>query len=223
MRWNVKREIFPLIVLVLYGILSLYFNSVLPERVPSHFDVNGTPDGYSSKLFLILVNAGIGVSIYLLLTFIPFIDPFWQKIQNRYSIFLMLRDIVLLFFLFLSALILYSAHQGRFRTDLMGVGFGLFFILLGNYLPKLPRNFFFGIRVPWTLSSEVVWRKTHQFGGWCMVLGGILMAGLSLLGVGLLLLMMAILLPFVVIVGLVYPLVLYKKLMRSNTITTPQL
>ncbi len=52
---------------------------------------------------------------------------------------------------------------------------GLMFIMLGNLLPKIPSNFFAGIRTPWTLSSEEVWRKTHRCGGICFIAAGILM------------------------------------------------
>jgi len=48
-------------------------------------------------------------------------------------------------------------------------------LLLGNLLPKVPRNFFVGIRTPWTISDEENWRMTHRLGGWLFVIGGVLM------------------------------------------------
>jgi len=52
---------------------------------------------------------------------------------------------------------------------------GLLFIFLGNLLPKVPKNYFIGIRTPWTLSSEDIWQRTHRLGGWCFVISGVLM------------------------------------------------
>ena len=53
--------------------------------------------------------------------------------------------------------------------------------MLGNLLPKIPSNFFAGIRTPWTLSSELVWRKTHRLGGIGFIIGGLLMIIIPLL------------------------------------------
>ena len=36
---------------------------------------------------------------------------------------------------------------------------------LGVFLKRAKRNWFVGIRTPWTLSSDLVWDKTHQVGG----------------------------------------------------------
>jgi uncharacterized membrane protein len=59
---------------------------------------------------------------------------------------------------------------------------GAFFVFLGNFLPKVPSNFYLGIRTPWSLSSETVWRKTHRLGGICFIVSGFLMFVASLMG-----------------------------------------
>ena len=223
MKWNLKRDIFPLCVLVLFGAMAVYFYSVLPEYVPIHFDASGTPDGFSSKSFLVWLNIGIAVLIYFLLTFIPFIDPFWNKIQKRYHIFLIFRDLALVSLLYLFLVTLLSAQQGRFQKDMYGVGLGMLFVLVGNYLPKLPRNFFFGIRSPWTLASDVVWKKTHLLSGWLFVLAGVIVALMSLLGVGLEIVLPATLGPLILITAIVYPLYLYKKLKKEEKTALPEL
>jgi uncharacterized membrane protein len=145
MKWNPKHDLVPLIVMILYIILAAYFWSILPDTVPTHFNASGTPDNYSSKTFLFLLNLGIIVLLYVLLTFLPYIDPFWKKIEKRYNVFLIFRDVVLAFFLFTGVVTFVSAAEGRFQSEIYGVGFGLLFILLGNYLPRIPRNFFFGV------------------------------------------------------------------------------
>src|SRR3989337_3440714 len=215
MRWNVKREIFPFVIIALFVILSIYFYPILQERIPSHLNLNGMPDKYSPKSHVVWLNLGLAAFIYLLLTFIPFIDPFWKRIQTKYNVFLMFRDFALLFFLFFYLLELFSAKEGRLERSVYGIGFGLLFIFLGNYLPKLPRNFFFGIRSPWTLSSEIVWKKTHILSGMFFVAGGILIIILTLLGVKLFITMIAVIVPLSLYTAVVYPLMLYKKLQKE--------
>ncbi len=223
MKWNLKREIFPFVIIAIYGILTICFYPTLPENVPSHFNKDGLADRYSSKLLIILAYLGLALVLYLILTFIPFIDPFWKKIQKKYNLFLLFRDFILLFFLFFYLLILLSAKEGKLPKNALGVGFGLLFILIGNYLPKLPRNFFFGIRVPWTLASEIVWRKTHILSGWAFVIGGILVTIFSLLKINLALSFLVTLVPLFLFSGFIYPLLLYKRLQKEERIKAPEL
>lgn len=216
MKWNIKRDIFPICIIILLVLISLYSYSGLPERVPSHYNSGGVPDGYSSKLSFVLFGVGEAVFLYLLLTFIPFIDPFWKKIESKYSIFLIFRDIALAFSLFIYVVILISAKNGVLEESMFGMGFGMLFILMGNYMPKLPRNFFFGIRVPWTLSSEVVWKKTHIVSGWLFVVAGVIIIMLSLMNVPSHISLLVTLSPLVLFSAFIYPYWLYKKINNND-------
>ncbi len=223
MRWSWKREIFPLLIIALLLILSLYFYPQLPEIIPSHFDLHGNPDKFAPKMNVIIFVPALIIGLYLLLTFIPLIDPFWRRIQKKYTLFLLFRDFILLFFLFFYLLVLIAAKRGSLPPQALGLGLGFLFILLGNYLPKLPRNFFFGLRSPWTLASEVVWRKTHILGGWLFVAGGVLMVLLSFSKFGLPIIIFTNIAVIVIFTSVVYPLLLYKKLQRSEKIKAPDL
>ena len=222
MIWNVKRELLPLGVIVLVCILSAIVYPGLPESIPSHFNVEGMPDRFSPKLDFLLIFLGTISGTYLLLTFIPLIDPLWKKIRDRYHILLIFRDVALVFFLFMYILSIVAAKEGTLRVDLLGVGIGLLFILIGNYLPKLPRNWFFGIRVPWTLSSDIVWRKTHIVGGWLFVVAGLVTAILSLLQVDLVIVIPVTLVPAVVVAGFLYPLLLFRRLRKEGKLDSPE-
>jgi uncharacterized membrane protein len=222
MKLELKREIIPFLVLIIFITASIYFYKTLPDIIPSHFDINGKPDAYMPKTQLMLIFFAVLLGLYILLTFIPLIDPFWKKIQSKYSIFLLLRDFVLLFFLYFYIIALIAGKEGHLSIVNIGIGFGFLFILLGNYLPKLPRNFFFGIRTPWTLASETVWRKTHILGGWLFVLSGILIIILSYFKVNLGISLLITLLPLLIISSFLYPFLLYKKLQREEN-KLPQL
>lgn len=223
MKWNIKRDIFALALIVVSIIVGLYFYSVLPQTVASHFNAEGTPDGYSSKMQLVIIGISMPIVLYFLLTFIPFIDPFKKKFEKNYNIFLLFRDLAMAFIIFIMTLTFISAKEGTFRSDLFGIGFGLLFILLGNYLPKLPRNFFFGIRSPWTLASDVVWYRTHRISGGLFVIGGALIIILTLFKVNLIVSMTAVLTPLVIYTAFVYPYFLYRKLQKEGKQTNPDL
>ncbi len=223
MKWNLKREILPAIIIAAFIALTLIFYPTLPERVPSHFDYHGNPDNYSSRAFIFWLNLGLILGLYFLLTFIPLIDPFWKKIEGKYNIFLIFRDLALAFFLFMYVITIIAAKQGKLEPHVLGIALGLLFILLGNYLPKLPRNFFFGIRSPWTLASDVVWKKTHIVGGWLFVLAGAAAIILSLFKIDLVISLCVTLGPVVIFAGIIYPLSLYRKIQREEKNQVPQL
>jgi uncharacterized membrane protein len=159
---------------------------------------------------------GLSVALYVILTFIPRIDPFWKTIQPRYNVLMMLRDIVLGFILAIFLMILFSTKEGTLPLNLLGICLGVLIALIGNYLPKIPRNWFFGIRSPWTLASDVVWVKTHRLGGWVFFVAGILTVILSLLGVHLEIILVGILLPVALYTAILYPFVLYRRIQRDD-------
>ncbi len=68
---------------------------------------------------------------------------------------------------------------------------------MGNFFGKIRRNFFLGIRVPWTLASERVWNETHRLAAWvtcgCGLLGSaVALAGYPLVGLSLIVPMAAV-------------------------------
>ena len=223
MRWNLKRDAIALLSIAASVGLSWYFLPDLPDQVPTHFSLDGTADDYSSKGVAAAFAIGGTTLLYLLLTFIPRIDPFWRKIQKRYDVVLLVRDIVMVFMVFLFIATLLAAPTGNLDMSLFGTGFGLFFVVLGNYLPRLPRNFFIGIRNPWTIASEVVWTKTHIMSGWLYVTGGALIVVLSVFGLPMHIVLLSVLVPLFLYTGLIYPYLLFRKLQREGDSTTPDL
>jgi uncharacterized membrane protein len=122
------------------------------------------------------------------------------------------------FILIMLDLVYMSAKVGSLRTDVLGIAFGLMFIVLGNYLPRLPRNFFIGIRSPWTIASETVWVRTHRISGIWFVVAGVLLIVLNLLKVKLHISLIFVLTPLFLYTAIIYPYFLYKKLEKEGTL-----
>ncbi len=101
--------------------------------------------------------------------------------------------------------------------QLFGIGLGLLFVVLGNYLPKIPRNWFIGIRVPWTIASEEVWKRTHRLGGWLFVIGGCVMMALSAAGLSPVVAMLVPLAPIMIVVAFIYPYIVFRKLQKTES------
>ncbi len=209
MKLSWKRELYPLVMLIAMVVVAIYYYPLLPETVASHFDIHGRPNGWMAKTSFFLVMGGTFIFTYLLLTLLPLIDPLRKKIEVQFKTVLFLRDGVLTFFALIFFLSLQGAHEGDFRSNLLGIALGLLFILIGNYMPKIPQNWFLGIRTPWTISSEVVWKRTHILGGWLFMLSGMIYLVCTFLKVNNLIPLYAILIS--ALISVLYSFYLFKK------------
>ena len=171
---NKKIWMVPLSVAPLLMVLAVYGR--LPAQVPMHWGIDGTVDRYGNKNELFVI-AGINILVGIMFYFLPKIDP---KRKN-YDRFQGAYDWMVIWTLgFMAAItgvtLAETMHPGRFDMTKVICGMVAFlFIFLGNMMPKIKRNFFTGVKTPWTLSSDTVWNKTHRLGGKCFVAGGILM------------------------------------------------
>ena len=221
MIWNVKRELVPLGILIAVVVLAFIYGPGLPDQVPSHFDANGYPDDTMPRTVFLVLIPGIVAGLYLFLTFIPFVDPLWKKIQPRYNVLLLLRDFTMGFMLMMFVMNLIAVREGRLAATQTNFVNDRRLDVTGNYLPKTPRNWFFGIRSPWTMSSDEVWRRSHIVGGWWFVGAGLLIAVLSIAGVSTQYLLPAVLIPTVIVTAFVYPYLLFRRLQRTGRADEP--
>lgn len=168
-----------LLIIVLHFVILGYFAFSLPAdaRVPMHWNIHNEIDGYSSKTAALAFGAGMSVGLFLLLYLMPLYSPGWRKYRNRFENFIpTLCAVLVLFVALIDIYSLYLAKTGIVpKLQLILVLIGLLFIFIGNLLPKAPRNFFVGIRTPWTLSNDEIWRKTHRMGGVVFVISGFIM------------------------------------------------
>lgn len=174
---NWKKEAAIWIVLLVPFLYALFVWNTLPEQIPTHWNVKGEVDDYSSKAFGLLMLPVMNVLIYLILFFIPRIDPRYQHYKMFGSSYQNIRLIVHMFFVGVFAFVMHATltnDAGGFNYFMAGLA--LFFALLGNYLRTVRSNWFVGIRTPWTMSNEEVWRKTHALGGRIMFYGGLIIA-----------------------------------------------
>ncbi|NEM98182.1 SdpI family protein [Pontibacter burrus] len=168
--------------MMLVPLAYLFLNwAELPDRVPIHFNFKGEADDWGSKNFLAGLILFITLGVNLLLLAIPAIDP-KDKIANMGSKYHQLRLMMAIFMAALSVFIVYSAKAGSLEnSNFVNLLVGFLFVSFGNYFQAIKPNYFIGIRTPWTLESETVWRKTHRMGGRLWIIGGILVCLTALL------------------------------------------
>lgn len=167
-------EIFSLIIVIGSWIASFYFYQMLPELVVSHWNIQGVADGYSSRGMGAFALPAIITVAYLLFLILPSIDP--QK--NRYADFgrayqaIKIAVLGMLAAIYIIASLVNIGYQIPIQI-VVPILVGLLFVVIGSNLGNVKKNYFVGIRTPWTLSSEDIWNKTNSLAGTLFILAGV--------------------------------------------------
>jgi uncharacterized membrane protein len=168
-----------IITLVLIG-LALLAGAVLwdqlPEQMASHWDANDQVNGYISKFWGVFLMPLITLGMLVLFLVLPNIDPLKANIAQFRESFNLFIVLIVAFMLYVHGLTLaWNLGYQDFKMSAAMLPFlGVLFIAVGWMLRKAKRNFFIGIRTPWTLSSDMVWDKTHQLGSVLFMASGVL-------------------------------------------------
>lgn len=172
-----KKHIFAIILISITIFAWIISWPHLPNTIATHWS-GDTPDGYSSKLTGMLSLVGVMIGTYILLNVVPNIDPKKENYKKFSKSFTMITYSVL-FVLFIGNMDVIATGLGYDLpiNHFSGLLVGSLFLVVGNYLPQCKPNYFIGIRTPWALSNEEVWRKTHRFSGKVFIVLGIIMCG----------------------------------------------
>lgn len=162
-------------------LLGIIYYDQLPNRMAVHFDNNNKADGFAPKLFALF-----GIVIILLIVHICVIFSLEYDIKKKsqpkilkvisYWICPVLTVVVQI------QIIAYGLGKKFDITTYIVIGIGILLIILGNYLPKTRHNYTMGIKLPWTLSSESNWNKTHRLAGKLWILGGLIIVIQTIVG-----------------------------------------
>lgn len=163
------------VTLVVNAALLVGLWSLIPTRVITHWGFDG-PDAWGSKMSLI-VPALMPLVPLLFAWFLPRIDPKKENYARHSYAFTMTIVAVLVFVEGLyGVMILSELGVSVDVNSAMVCGLGLLWVVIGNVMPQIKPNLMFGIRTPWTIADEDVWRRTHRFSGKIWVASGLLMA-----------------------------------------------
>lgn len=194
----------------------------LPERIPIHWNIHGKIDGWGSKTWAVFLMPGMMIGMLALFAALPTLSPKNFEVDTFKETYLYLMLTVVGLFMYIHAVTLYAAWNGVHGVKgldtgrLLVGGIFLFFGLMGNVMGKVRRNFYLGIKVPWTLASDRVWNDTHRLAAWTMVGGSVI--GILIIVTGL-----SMIAAFVVLIGstfipVVYSFVHYKDLERRGAL-----
>jgi uncharacterized membrane protein len=177
MNRGLKPHIIPAAAVLLSFIVTAALLPMLPHEIPIHWNAAGEPDNYAGRIWGAFLLPLTALGIYLLFLVIPSLDPKRANYEKFAGTYHLLRVVFVLYMVFLQGITLYAIILGgeQLNNNLVLLTVAVLFIIIGNYMPRMRPNWFVGIRTPWTLSSEEVWRRTHRLGGQVFVVAGFLM------------------------------------------------
>ena len=169
------------IVLLLPVLAGLILWDQLPEKIPTHWNIAGEVDGWSSKTFAVFGLPLILLAAQWLCSLGTSADP--KKENHSHKVLQLILWIIPAISLVLFAVTYATALGKAVPIELvMPVLIGFIFAVIGNYLPKCRQNYTIGIKIPWTLNSEENWNRTHRFAGRLWTVCGLLIILTGFLG-----------------------------------------
>ncbi|WP_066756079.1 SdpI family protein [Crocinitomix algicola] len=178
---NLKKEIPSLIALILPAIYLLYTWRTIKDTIPIHYNFYGEPDRYGSKYTLIFIALFLPAIAYVIFYFMQTFgsNANLKRMNKKLNA---LKFIMTLFMSAIAIFIIYSSKSESIsQPSIIFALIGLLLAAIGNFFPTIKPNYLFGIRTPWTLKNEIVWRSTHQIGGKLWFIGGLLITLISLI------------------------------------------
>jgi uncharacterized membrane protein len=171
------------IELVLIALIALMFAAAIvvwpsaPSEIPVHWNAAGEVDRFGGKFEGLLGLPLLALGIYLLMRYLPRIDPARANYARFGGAYLAIRAGVLALMAGIYGLVIAWVLKAPVDVSrAVPVAVGALFVLFGSVLGQVKPNWFVGIRTPWTLSSTTSWARTHRLGGYLFVALGVLFA-----------------------------------------------
>ena len=170
-----KSETFIFLLVAFSFLIGLAAYGQLPDTVASHWNTSGEVNGSMSRFWGTFFEPFVALALFLLFLFVPRMDPMRKNIEKFRPYY---DNVILFVFFFLFYLYTLTLYENfGYNFDLLrfiAPAFGAMFFYFGVALPHTEPNWTLGIRTPWTISNEVVWKKTHKIGGTLFKISGVL-------------------------------------------------
>lgn len=176
MKADIKKKLtITTIITLLPILLGLFYWNQLPDKMATHFDSAGDPNGWSSKWFAVIGLPLFVTLVHVLCTVITEKDPRRAKYPEK-----MMKIIYwicpVISWLCEGTIISYGlGMEVQSMPQFVSLLMGVMFLVIGNYLPKVKQNYYLGIKLPWTYADEDNWNRTHRMAGKLWVAGGLLL------------------------------------------------
>jgi uncharacterized membrane protein len=215
---NKKQLIISSIIILLPIIAGLIMWNMLPERIATHWNVDGKANGWSGRIFAIFGLSIIMLILHWIGVFITANDPKNKEQSNK--VFGMVLWISPIFSLLTSGMVYSIVLGNKINVDIaVRILLGLMFVIFGNYMPKCKQNHTIGVKVTWALRNEENWNKTHRFAGRLWVFGGVLLLATMFIPMENFMYVFFVITLFLAFAPIIYSYVYYRKQLKKGSVT----
>ena len=206
-----KSTIAILLIIATSIVVAITLYPIMPEQIASHWNAEGVVNGYMGKFWGLFLMPLISIILFGLFLLIPKIDPLKENVDKFRSSFDRFIVLIELFLFYVYALTIFWNLDFKFDMTMALIpALAILFYFAGNLIGKAKRNYFIGIRTPWTLASDEVWGKTHALGAKLFKIAGVAsLAGLLFPKIAFYFVIIPIL--AVAIISVVYSYIIWKK------------
>jgi len=203
----------PLLIIAVMSITAMVLYPSLPASIPAHWGVSGAPDAFSTKSFAsVFFEPMIALGIYVLLVVVPFFDPLRRSLKLSWRAYNIVIDAVVGMQAVVFGASMVAAYDNAFDVSkIVLISVGVLFAIIGNLMRSVTQNWTFGVRVRWTLSDDVVWRRTNRLGGYLFMAAGAITIVCAFLPAPFSILLMLGAVFGILVVTYVYSYLLYRK------------
>lgn len=157
-------------------IVGMFIYNTLPEQIPTHWNLQGYVDGYSTKFVAVIL---LPMSMFicdLIMKIVIINDPKSKKRVYPKPVIMLIAFLlpILNMFIFSAQVVATKTFINFSISSMIFCFIGIIFVILGLYLPEIEQNYVIGIKIPWTLNDEENWNKTHKVAGITFIVSGIL-------------------------------------------------
>lgn len=202
-------------------LLGLLLWDRLPDRIPTHFGIDGAADGWGSKAFAVFGLPLVWLTFQLIIWAVTRLDKqnrgHNEKVLNLVGLIFPAMSIVFAVLMYTRAMAV-ELEMGSLLFPMLG----LLFIAMGNWMPKIKQNSTLGIKIKWTLYNEENWNKTHRFAGFVWVIGGVLFCLMGFVPEKMLVFLLPLEVILLAVVPMVYSWNLARKQKQAGTYTESQ-
>ena len=172
-----SANIISIVGILVLGAYIAWLYPALPDPMPTHWNAAGEVDDYTAKAIGAPLLVAIPAFIFGIFKLIPVMSPRGFRTESFTGTLNIIMTASVVFGCVIGVGVIRASRDASIDiSSFVFVAVGLLLMVMGNFLGKVRKNFFLGIRTPWTLASDEVWAKTHRLGGWCFVVAGIFMA-----------------------------------------------
>ncbi len=176
-----KYYLISFVLMAIAFVCGFYLYPTMPQLMPSHWGIDGKVDGYADKIFGLFLMPIMGFFLLLLLAWFPKADPKQENVKYNQKYYEKVVFIIILFLFYIYCLTITAALG--YRPDIpryVTIALGFMFYYIGVQMENIKPNWFFGIRTPWTIHDDEIWKKTHKKGGKFFGIFGITMVILGI-------------------------------------------